>query len=355
MLSASSLSGYMKASLPRTEESQIRNPYDAIALLSHACMLATGFRLVGLSEDHKIATSSELGNTQPLPKEWNETQRSDYAFRYAHSQSSLEFLVKVSRLGGKAVINGLGIGDDKVASCDVVVKDYISESSLPYSTATQSPNLEDTSSLQAIFISPGRITDFASLMKINVVSKLAPGLNKEGYESTSTEERRGPNREPQQPRHNPLHDDPTPRPALPHPMADPLAMPPRRPFPEGEIVPPGFEDPHGMFQPPGRGGIGGRRPMNIGERDLYPQGLGPNDPFRGSGVGPLGGFGGGGMHPTFDDPLFGGQGRGRGQGGFGNAPPGARYDPLGPGDGPQYGRGGRPPNPFGGFGDNDFI
>lgn len=49
-------------------------------------------------------------------------------------------------------------------------------------------------------------------------------------------------------------------------------------------------------------------------------------------------------------------------------PPGARYDPIGPGGGPPQGRGGprfpgggggfgggAPPNPFGGFGGNDFI
>jgi hypothetical protein len=76
------------------------------------------------------------------------------------------------------------------------------------------------------------------------------------------------------------------------------------------------------------------------------------------------------MHPTFDDPLFRGQG---GQGGYDPAaPPGARYDPVGPGDplrdncgGPRFpgggfggggfgGRGG-PPNPFGGYGGGDFI
>lgn len=46
------------------------------------------------------------------------------------------------------------------------------------------------------------------------------------------------------------------------------------------------------------------------------------------------------------------------------APPGARYDPIGPGDGPPNIRGGPrfpgggmggPPNPFGGFGGGDFI
>ncbi|KAI4263729.1 MAG: hypothetical protein L6R42_001138 [Xanthoria sp. 1 TBL-2021] len=93
--------------------------------------------------------------------------------------------------------------------------------------------------------------------------------------------------------------------------------------------------------------------------------MGPYDPLRGPGFGPGGGIGGGGMHPTFDDPMFGGGGGG-GLGGYdGRAPPGARYDPVGPGDGapnlrggprfPGGGPGGRPPNPFGGFGGNDFI
>lgn len=94
-----------------------------------------------------------------------------------------------------------------------------------------------------------------------------------------------------------------------------------------------------------------------GDRDLYPQGLGPRDPFYG-GVGPgLGPQGGGGMHPTFDDPLFAGQGQ-AGRGYDPQAPPGSRYDPVGPGLGGHprgAGMGGRPPNPFGGFGDGDFI
>jgi len=107
----------------------------------------------------------------------------------------------------------------------------------------------------------------------------------------------------------------------------------------------------------------------LGHDDLYPPGLGPNDPLRphfGGGLPRPGGMGGG-MHPTFDDPMFGGQG---GQGSYDPmAPPGARYDPIGPGGAPRDNRGGprfpggggiggpggRPHNPFGGFGDGDFI
>jgi hypothetical protein len=52
--SAVSLSEYMATSLPKEPTPQLRNASDAIALLSHACMRAAGFRLVGLGEERKI-------------------------------------------------------------------------------------------------------------------------------------------------------------------------------------------------------------------------------------------------------------------------------------------------------------
>lgn len=64
------------------------------------------------------------------------------------------------------------------------------------------------------------------------------------------------------------------------------------------------------------------------------------------------------MHPTFDDPLFAGmRGQGGGQGFDPQVPEGARYDPVGPGEGPRdhMGRGrgfpgGGNQGGFGGFG-----
>ena len=412
--SAPTLSEHMAASLPKEPAPQLRNPSDAIALLSHACMLAAGFRLVGLGEHRKIGryswyqmlaqlahqrlspdtpstnstkppTFHSFSNTaleppndtatpQALPADWNASQSSDYAFRYAHGQSSLHYLLKVSRLGSKAVINGLAIEDEKVHTLDLISKDFVSESSLPYNvpanlSSPESNENETALSLQKVFISAGRITDAANLLKIQIIQKLAPGLHKEGYEDSAhttsnteaSQDRRDPRRQPEgPPAYDPLREDHLPPRAQPRPFDDPLADVPRRPFPAGDFPPPGFEDEYEINRPPG--GIGGgpaRRPLNIGERDLYPPGLGPHDPLRIGG----GGFpGGGGMHPTFDDPMFGGGG---GAGGYDpRAPPGARYDPIGPGDGPPMGRGprfpgggmgGRPPNPFGGFGGNDFI
>ncbi|EHL00119.1 hypothetical protein M7I_3879 [Glarea lozoyensis 74030] len=234
-------------------------------------------------------------------------------------------------------------------------------------TLTESGD-EDRSDLETklkdIFISPSRIQDLASLFRINIISKLIPGLNKDGYEIGNSagneasqqvhdqrEEdlaRRRQNRDPA---------DSNPEPARIYPFSDPLVPAPhRRPFPEGEMRPPGFDDELDIHRPL-RGMAAphpsARSPFGIGHDDLNPPGLGPYDPLRGSFVGGGGGMGmGGGMHPTFDDPLFGGGGQGQGQGGWrpGNAPPGARYDPTGPGGAPRGGAGGAPHNPFGGFG-----
>lgn len=375
-LSAGSLALFMATSLPRDLSPQLKSPYDAIALAVHAGMIAVGFRLVGLGEDHKLGAHSDAHEPQPLPAEWNAS--SSYAFRYAHDQSSMEYHVKVNRLGNKAVVLAVGLGDDKTATFEVVARDYISESSLP-ATPLPGPeaSLENASkTIQDIFISTGRLNDLGSLLKISVLQKVAPGLRKEGYEETSTAESSRSNNDtnqnnpplrgdPNAPHYDPLREDPQPRPAQPHPFHDPLAAPPRRPVPAGDFPPPGFEDEYEINRRPRN--LPGMGPMgNYGESDLYPPGLGPRDPPSWGGIGgPLRGGPTGGMHPTFDDPLFAGRG---GQGGYDpSAPPGARYDPVNPGDQPRDplrgGRfpgggafgGGAPPNPFGGFGNNDFI
>lgn len=326
----------------------LNTPYEAIAVIGHACMAAVGFRLVGLGEDHNIGkyltecmsvcftNRSESSESPSLPAGWN--ANSTYAFRYAHAQSSMQYLLKVSRLGNNAVVMALALGDDKASSFDIPVKDYISESSLPISSTA-----DVTSSLKDVFIPASRLSDLIGLFKINVIQKLAPGLYKDGYEDPGRAIREA--RQERPPQYDPLRDDQQPQPARPYPFDDPLAAAPRRPQPPGDFAPPGFEDEFEINRPP-RGympGNGGRNPLNIGDRDLYPPGLGPNDPFRGM-IGP--GGGGGGMHPTMDDPLFGGR---RGGGYDPRAPPGARYDPPGPGE-PPFGRGQGPFGGGGGFG-----
>ncbi len=63
VFSAKNLSEHMYQNLPKEPQPQLNNPYDAIALLSHACMLAVGFRLIGLAEDQKLGTSPCPRNT----------------------------------------------------------------------------------------------------------------------------------------------------------------------------------------------------------------------------------------------------------------------------------------------------
>ncbi|KAJ8606696.1 hypothetical protein MRB53_040778 [Persea americana] len=379
----------MTASLPRKsdiEEVLLRAPSDAVALAAHAAFVAVGFRLVGLGEEHRIQVEGEGESTDRssettvssettiarLPAEWNaqNAQAGSYAFRYKHSQSSMEFLLKISRMGSKAIIMGMALGDDRTASTEVKLQDYISEGNLPLlaEPSTSSPDADADAPSAAlprrlvdIFITAGRLSDFGSLMRVHLIQKLIPSLHKEGYEETtpstatsttsssSTSTRTiPPSRSDPRPSHDPLRDDrdAPARPSPFHPAYDPLRHP-RRPLPEPYID---FDDEHELLRPrpgPGTHPLGGPR---LGDRDLYPAGLGPYDPLRGPGFAP---GGGGGMHPTFDDPLFAGP---RGP----YSPPGARYDPVGPGmPGARHprgaGMGGRPPNPFGGFGGGDFI
>ena len=333
VLSAASLAHMIRASLPKDASPQIKTSHEAIALASHASMMAVGFRMVGLGEDHKLETPSDRDDTQELPTEWN-ANAGHYSFRYKHSQSSMEYLLKANRMGNKVVVMGMGLGDDKTCSFDVKVQEFVSEGNLPATPKKEGTTDDDVErAIQDVFISIGRLSDLGSLIRLNIIQKFAPGLQKAGYEETP-ESSASQSRTQEQPRgadrplRDPLREDRDP-PARPYPFTDPLAQP-RRPMPEPM---PGFEDEFETGRP-GRRMPGGF--PNIGERDLYPQGLGPNDPFRG-GVGPgFGGMGGGGMHPTFDDPM------GPGPGGRGGHPRGA-------------GMGGRPPNPFGGFGDGDFL
>jgi hypothetical protein len=283
----------------------------------------------------------------------------------------MEYHINVHKLGGKAAVSAIAIGDDKPKNFDVTIKEYLSESMLPLSIPEDTSTEDAAKKLGDLFISVGRLNDLGALLKIKVIQKLAPSLQKAGCEDNDTSNSndrpaRDDNSTPR-PNHPPNPRQPQdPEPARPYPFNDPLAVPrqPGRPLPEPI---PGFEDEYEVNRP-ARGGLrDDRYPVGIGHNDLYPPGLGPNDPLRphlGPGIPRPGGGFGGGMHPTFDDPLFRGQG---GQGGYDPmAPPGARYDPIGPGGAPRDNRGGGPrfpggggfggpPNPFGGFGGNDFI
>lgn len=281
----------------------------------------------------------------------------------------MTFVFRVDRMGAKVEIRGLAAGAENIYRFERTVRDVVVSSQLPLRITFNESGAEDRSDLpdrlRAVFASAAAVDGIVTDIRVQLVQKLIPRLQAEGYEETAEAEADATQDRRDQEAQNPLRPfprDPVHPAGFPHPNPMPDLARPRPHAPTGEFPPPGFEDPYDIHRPPG--GVGGlvmpgRSPFNIGHDDLNPPGLGPHDPFRPSFTGGLprpGGGMGGGMHPTFDDPLFGGQGGMGGQGYDLQAPPGARWDPLGPGGrGPRFpGQGGN--GGFGGpFGGGDII
>ncbi|KAF3076592.1 hypothetical protein CFAM422_001713 [Trichoderma lentiforme] len=369
---------------PNDESSDIASSYEVVALLAHAYFVSLDFRLYGFNEDKLLEECQTLAPR--LPPQWNNGFGA-LSFVYRHKQSAMTFVLRIDRMGAKVEVRALAVGDEKIYRIEYETRKVVNASKLPFRIPLDGQGQENRSNLvgmlKTLFDSPGTIERIIRDLRVNLVQKLIPKLQKEGYLETeegveqkipSTIERRiqesGQQRPPsfEQPRRfdppssmtpnrpgaipqasEPFRPQQPPHP-YPHPDLLPNAGAPRRPIP-GDFPPPGFEDEHEINAPPRN--MGGLRlpPVNIGHDDLNPQGLGPHDPLRGSfvGGGPPrpGGFSG--MHPTFGDPLFTGQGgyggQQYGQGYNSQRPPGARYDPVDPSDGPMYPLGQQPPFP----------
>ncbi|KAI0693556.1 PI31 proteasome regulator N-terminal-domain-containing protein [Cytidiella melzeri] len=293
ILDPSALLSKIPSLLP-AEKQEFQSSHDGLAALVHSTMTALGFRLVGVEDN---ATTRTFENNV-LPPEWNSHGPGSYTFRYKHEQSSFEFVLKVSKLGTRTMINAIAIETDKAESLDISTNDFTSPSFYPHNLSAA-----DASPLVHGFISSNRVTDFVSQYQMVIVQKLIPGLRKDGYTEQVAES--APSRA-------------VPGPSNPHPQ----------PVPPPEA--PDFSSP---LQIPTR------NPLEVGRRDLEPF---PRNPFAPR---PL--FGGdddgmlvGPTHPIFG-PRSGTQGRGP-WGGDGflppmGAPPGARFDPIGPGLGPHPG------------------
>ncbi|KAK8090773.1 hypothetical protein PG994_000278 [Apiospora phragmitis] len=257
--------------------SDLSSSHDALALFAHACMASLDFRLMGFDESkNDEATCRDLAPR--LPENWN-ASFNNCSFVYAHSQSALRFVIKVDRMGGKAEIRGLAIDDDRIARVEVTSKDFISNGALPVRITLTPESTEDRSDLpqklQAVFINEARITDLASLIKINIIQKLLPSLQKEGYEESPDDRAAREDAEDagRRPPRQPVMPQPIPQPAQPNPYGGPVDPPPRHPVPAGDFPPPGFEDELEVNRPP-RGFPPGASPFgNLGADDLNPPGL----------------------------------------------------------------------------------
>ncbi|GAA5901575.1 proteasome inhibitor PI31 family protein [Sporobolomyces salmoneus] len=289
----------------------------AILLLLHSIHSSLSFRLIDpapIEDNH-------------LPSNWTSTS----GLKYKHDQSSLEFFISVVDLGDKLLIVGNALNNARSSSFEVVKSDYFSISSLPSSSSPLAPSDLATRP----FSTRTRLEDFVILYRLNVLQKLVPGLRKEGYEELDTTSSSGSSGSGQRDGGR---------------LAGTRDYLPDRGGPEG-VYPeprPRGDDPLRIPRSGGRGG-GGRPIGEIGRNDLEPLG-GMGGTFGGGlprGIGGFDGEGeGGGMymgpnHPLFrerfeGDPGFGEGGRRWGGDGFLppiGAPPGARFDPIGPENG----------------------
>jgi hypothetical protein len=73
----------------------------------------------------------------------------------------MQYVVKVDRLGGKAEIRGIGLGDERISRFEITASDYISSSALPLRIPMDTNGEEDRSNiipkLREIFVSEARI------------------------------------------------------------------------------------------------------------------------------------------------------------------------------------------------------
>ncbi|GAA98741.1 uncharacterized protein L969DRAFT_43729 [Mixia osmundae IAM 14324] len=337
-LDPSSLLARVSQSVPH--EARLEKPIAVLAVLLHAIHVSLGFRLV----------SPQPGTDGvELPSAILASGKDSFAFKYRHEQSSMEFELHVHRLGGRGVANAIATEDDRTASLDIALLDYFSPSSLPWpaddaassepSTSAGGPSSSSGPAPEHLFIHLTRLKDLTALYQLRVIQRLIPGLRKEGYSEIQEEDTQTTQSQP---------------------VAQPGGRGGYYPDPGGPILPVGPQpsrEPRSPLRAPDR------TVPDIGRSDLLPLGGlgGTTNPSRDGRF-----TGGDGMlvgpdHPLFrdrfaSDPnnLLAMPGRNGPTGPWGGdgflppmgAPPGARFDPVGPGQGIPRPRG--PNGPFGG-------
>lgn len=105
ILDPSAIIGTLPSLLP-ADSKFLRSPQDALATLLHTALTTLAFRLTSIDEEFN-STSQIQSNV--LPEGWNKNGPSHYTFKYKHDQSSLEFVIKVSKLGTRTIFNAIAL------------------------------------------------------------------------------------------------------------------------------------------------------------------------------------------------------------------------------------------------------
>ena len=104
ILDPSALTAKLPKLLPK-ENKSLKSPQDALAALVHTALAILGFRLVGVDDSSFQGTYED----NVLPECWNTHGPGHYTFRYKHEQSSLEFVLKLAKLGTRFTINAIAV------------------------------------------------------------------------------------------------------------------------------------------------------------------------------------------------------------------------------------------------------
>jgi proteasome inhibitor subunit 1 (PI31) len=97
------------AQLLPSERKTLQSPQEGVAALFHSALVALGFRLVGIDDASTQGTFPD----NVLPDDWSAHGPNNYTLRYRHEQSSLEFIIKVSKLGSRTIVNAIAVGVSK--------------------------------------------------------------------------------------------------------------------------------------------------------------------------------------------------------------------------------------------------
>lgn len=89
-----------------TESMTLASSQDGLASLVHAALTILAFRLIAIDES---STSKNQIPSNILPAGWNANGPGHYTLKYRHDQSSLEFIIKLSKLGTRTLINAIAL------------------------------------------------------------------------------------------------------------------------------------------------------------------------------------------------------------------------------------------------------
>ena len=103
-LDPAALTGRLPSLLPEAAK-KLDSSQDGLVALLHTAMVELGFRLIAVDEHSPPKT--DLNNI--LPEDWVKHGPGSYTLRYKHDQSSLEFLLKVSKLGNRTLFNAIAL------------------------------------------------------------------------------------------------------------------------------------------------------------------------------------------------------------------------------------------------------